>query len=274
MNLTPKFKKLANLSRLGDYSYLPKNAKEFIYFLIPGFFTNNFGDKYMEDNMNHLLKLKLDVRKINIDTEGGIEDNSEIIKKYILNEGGYKKIIIIGHSKGGVDAATAIARYNLYDYIKTMIFLQSPWYGTYFSDIMDSGLIFKTLSNFLSFILKKDSVGLLDLKHEEREKMLNKYFFDIKKVNIICFSSKTNEKSITFLSFLSKILREKYNVRSDGIVTEKDSIIPESNYILIEDLDHSETVFLYEERRTDSSINYYPGDIMFALITLAIKEFN
>lgn len=266
-DLTNIFQTLCQESRRNNFISLPKKAQKYKYFLIPGLFTNNYGSKYMEDNISHLQKIGLDVTKINIDTGATIEKNCETIRDYILGE--KKKIVIIGHSKGGVDAATSIAKYNLYDHIHSLILVQSPWLGTPIAEEAETNPFISAMINIAAYIFNADKKAVLDLKYMERENLIKKYPLDINKIKIICLSSTIETKS-SLLFAMIEYLKMKYGEKNDGIVCQKDALIPGCNYIKLNNVDHFETVFLLGGRNPFNS-QIYPGDIMYALIVLSLN---
>jgi triacylglycerol lipase len=87
---------------------LPEEAKSLVILLVPGLFTEHYPG-YMNDNMAHLTKLGLSVHKAALDTDVGVAANAARVRDAVLHaaaEG--KRVVIVGHSKGGVDAAHAI----------------------------------------------------------------------------------------------------------------------------------------------------------------------
>ena len=274
-DLTPNFERLVWKSRNGNFSDLPTSAKRFIYLLVPGLFCNNFGIKYMQDNIEHLQQLRLDVRKMDINTGGSVEENAEAIKDYIMRESRYhnkkdsnkkhsnKKFIIIGHSKGGVDAGTAIAKYNLYSYVEALIILQSPWKGTLIADGSA-----KYFTNVLSFVSKINKDAMRVLSHEERYKTLSNYPLDIHQVKTISFTSTIGDKKSLLYYIPDAIISRQYNTQSDGVLIPEDGIIPGSDYVHVDGLAHNESVILMGSR--DDTNKLYPGDITYALIVLSL----
>ncbi|NKE08126.1 esterase/lipase family protein [Mesobacillus selenatarsenatis] len=58
--------------------------------------------------------------------------------KVIYDYFGQKKLIVVGYSKGGVDAQTALVHYGAHPYVSNMISLSSPHHGTQLSDLAHS----------------------------------------------------------------------------------------------------------------------------------------
>lgn len=58
--------------------------------------------------------------------------------KVIYDYFGQKKLVVVGYSKGGVDAQTALVHYGAYPYVSNLITLSSPHHGTQLSDLAHS----------------------------------------------------------------------------------------------------------------------------------------
>ena len=72
-----------------------------------------------------------------IDTDNSVEVNAEVIKGHI--EAAQKPLVILGHSKGGVDTAACLAlNPHLYPKVRAFVAMQSPYAGTHISDIIES----------------------------------------------------------------------------------------------------------------------------------------
>lgn len=76
--------------------------------------------------------------------KASVEYNSLVLKQYIeeLYWGSGKRVMLLGHSKGGVDAAAALSLYwpDLKDKVAGLALVQSPYGGTPIaSDVMREG---------------------------------------------------------------------------------------------------------------------------------------
>ena len=58
--------------------------------------------------------------------------------KVIYDYFGQKKLVVVGYSKGGVDAQTALVHYGAHPYVSNMITLSTPHHGTQLSDLAHS----------------------------------------------------------------------------------------------------------------------------------------
>lgn len=58
--------------------------------------------------------------------------------KQIYEHFGNKKLVVVGHSKGGVDTQTALVHYGAHQYVSNVITLSAPHHGTQLSDLAHS----------------------------------------------------------------------------------------------------------------------------------------
>ncbi len=58
--------------------------------------------------------------------------------KQIYEYFGGKKVVVVGHSKGGVDTQAALVHYGAHQYVSNVITLSSPHHGTQLSDLAHS----------------------------------------------------------------------------------------------------------------------------------------
>ncbi|CAM6089970.1 unnamed protein product [Calypogeia fissa] len=155
-----------------------------VYLLIPGVFSNH-GPMYFVDTKKYFSKLKLPCYIAKIHSEAAVEKNARELKEYIeeLYWGTGKRVMLLGHSKGGVDAAAACAKYwpNLKDKVVGLVFAQSPYGGTpVASDILREGQIAdfetkKILELIITKVLKGEMQAFEDLTYEKRREFVAKY---------------------------------------------------------------------------------------------------
>lgn len=90
-----------------------------------------------------ILQVSFSVLKT-CDLQSSVEKNAREIKEYIeeIFWGSGKRVLLLGHSKGGIDAAAALSIYwtDLKDKVSGLAFTQSPYGGTPIaSDILREG---------------------------------------------------------------------------------------------------------------------------------------
>ncbi|CAG9621582.1 esterase/lipase family protein [Sutcliffiella rhizosphaerae] len=79
---------------------------------------------------------------IDVHPDKNMWDNGAIINsriRDIYNHYGNKKIVIIAHSKGGIDSQNALVHYGAHPYVSNLITLSTPHYGSQLADLAYSG---------------------------------------------------------------------------------------------------------------------------------------
>ncbi|XP_059318549.1 uncharacterized protein LOC132068830 isoform X2 [Lycium ferocissimum] len=171
---------LLRVQRNGQHT-LPDS---FVYLLIPGFFSNH-GPLYFVSTKKFFSKMGLTCHIAKIHSEASVEKNAWELKQYIeeLHWGSGKHVMLLGHSKGGVDAAAALSKYwhELKDKVAGLAFVQSPYGGTpVASDILRDGQIAdKETRRIMEFLIckliKGDIRALEDLTYEKRKEFIKKH---------------------------------------------------------------------------------------------------
>lgn len=251
---------------------LPSHATKYVYLLVPGLFTNHYPG-YMNKNWEHLRKLGMDVRKVPLNTDVGVEKNAAVIRDKIIEvskEG--HQCIVIGHSKGGVDAAAAIAMYDLYDHVFCLVCMQAPFGGTPMSgDVAKAGG--GMVEEAVLKLLKGEASALADLTYPARQAFLAQHPLDVSRLAVVSFSSIVGEHKTLMLP-AAAWLRKQHHLESDGCVPEKDAYVPGSYSVRINGLDHGGTVFdMFSgiAGLLGHKSLLTPGNITYALAQLALE---
>ncbi|PIN09175.1 hypothetical protein CDL12_18243 [Handroanthus impetiginosus] len=153
----------------------------FVYLLIPGLFSNH-GPLYFVSTKRFFSKMGLACHIAKIHSEASVEHNAWELKQYIeeLYWGSGKHVMLLGHSKGGVDAAAALSIYSqeLRDKVAGLALVQSPYGGTPIaSDILREGQVAdKETRRIMEFLIckliKGDIRALEDLTYEKRKEFI------------------------------------------------------------------------------------------------------
>ncbi|XP_047334438.1 uncharacterized protein LOC124938107 [Impatiens glandulifera] len=246
---------------------LHKLPNSMIYLLIPGLFSNH-GPLYFVNTKTYFSKLGLTCHIAKIHSEASVEKNAIEIKECIeeIYWGSGKPVLLLGHSKGGIDAAAALSMYwtDLKDKVAGLAISQSPYGGSPIaSDILREGQlgdyvnIRKMMEILICKVMKGDIQALEDLTYEKRKEFLRKHHLP-RELPVVSFHT---EASITpsVLTMLSQVahadvplsagqpaklpvfiplgaamaacaqlLQIRYGEKSDGVVTRKDGEIPGS----------------------------------------------
>lgn len=193
---SPRFFELLNAIRNGEH----KLPDTYVYLLIPGLFSNH-GPLYFVSTKRFFSKMGLACHIAKIHSEASVEYNSLVLKHYIeeLYWGSGKRVMLLGHSKGGVDAAAALSLYwcDLKDKVAGLALVQSPYGGTpVASDMMREGQIAdketrRIMELIVCKVIKGDIKSLEDLTYEKRKQFLSQHKLP-KGIPLISFRSEAN----------------------------------------------------------------------------------
>ncbi|XVF88600.1 hypothetical protein PTKIN_Ptkin19aG0064000 [Pterospermum kingtungense] len=192
-NGTARFLELLDAVRNGEHT-LPDS---FVYLLVPGLFSNH-GPLYFVATKKFFSKMGLACHIAKIHSEVSVEHNAWELKQYIeeLYWGSGKRIMLLGHSKGGVDSAAALSIYwsELKDKVAGLALVQSPYGGSPIaSDILRDGQIAdketrRIFELLICKIIKGDMRALEDITYEKRKEFIMKHKLP-EEIPIISFHS-------------------------------------------------------------------------------------
>ncbi|KAF5176718.1 alpha/beta-Hydrolases superfamily protein [Thalictrum thalictroides] len=271
---TARFMDLLHDIRNGKHT-LPDS---FVYLLIPGLFSN-LSPLYFVSTKRFFSKMGLACHIAKIHSEAAVDRNAWELKQYIeeLYWGSGKRVMLLGHSKGGVDAAAALSVYSLElkDKVAGLALVQSPYGGSPIaSDVLREGQIAdketrKIMELLICKLIKGDMQALEDLTYEKRKEFIMNHKLP-ENIPLVSFNSEASTGPgvfstmshiahaeipwLTLPSFgngdLDSIqagckvpvviplaavmavsalhLKLRYGEKSDGLVTCRDAIVPDS----------------------------------------------
>ncbi|XP_023538652.1 uncharacterized protein LOC111799531 isoform X1 [Cucurbita pepo subsp. pepo] len=243
-----------------------------VYLLVPGLFSNH-GPLYFVDTKTRFSKMGLACHIAKIHSEASVEKNAREIKEYVeeIYWGAGKRVLILGHSKGGVDAAAALSLYwsDLREKVAGLALAQSPYGGTPIaSDILREGQlgdyvnVRKLMEILICKVIKGDMQALEDLTYEKRKKFLMQHQLP-EELPVVSFHTEASI-SPAVLATLSRVahaelpaplstaqaaklpvviplgaamaacaqlLQIRYKEKSDGLVTCRDAEVPGSTVV-------------------------------------------
>ncbi|THF96481.1 hypothetical protein TEA_017077 [Camellia sinensis var. sinensis] len=151
-----------------------------------GCLFSNHGPLYFVNTKAYFSKMGLACHIAKIHSEASVEKNAREIKDYIeeIYWGSGKRVLLLGHSKGGVDAAAALSMHwpDLKEKVAGLALAQSPYGGSPIaSDILREGQlgdyvnVRKLMEILICKVIKGDMQALEDLTYEKRKEFLRKY---------------------------------------------------------------------------------------------------
>ncbi|OAY85122.1 hypothetical protein ACMD2_04058 [Ananas comosus] len=163
-----------------------------------GWLQRDEGLPPVEDGTARFKEILCDVRYF----MASVERNSWELKQYIeeLYWGSGKRVLLLGHSKGGIDAAAALSIYwpDLKEKVAGLALVQSPYGGSPLaSDILREGQIAdKEARRIMEFIIckliKGDMRALEDLTYEKRMDFIATHRLPYEHVPLISFHTEAS----------------------------------------------------------------------------------
>ncbi|KAJ0679213.1 putative alpha/Beta hydrolase [Helianthus annuus] len=280
-----------------------------VYLLVPGLFSNH-GPLYFTSTKATFSKMGLTCHIAKIHSEASVEKNAREIKEYIeeVYWGSKKRVLLLGHSKGGVDAAAALSMYwpDLRDKVAGLALAQSPYGGSPIaSDIMREGQIGdyfnvrKLMEILICKVIKGDLQALEDLTYEKRKEFLRKHQLP-KELPVVSFHTEANISPAVLatlsrvahaelpaftnsaatvlpvvvplgatLAACAQLLQTRYGEKSDGLVTCRDAEVPGSVVVHPKrKLDHAWMVY---SSTNDDPLEPDASQVCEALLTLVVE---
>ncbi|WP_322904257.1 alpha/beta fold hydrolase [Paenibacillus sp. SGZ-1009] len=147
--------------------------------------------------------------------------------KEISQHYGGKKIVIIAHSKGGVDTQAALVRYNAYPYVSRVITLSTPHHGSELAD-----LAYSSWAGWLAELVGSQNPGTSSLQTAYMQYFRSEMDKDpdVNKVPFYTLSgnkwSGSNKASYTFGGAYLSVFGS-----NDGVVTTASALLPGATLI-------------------------------------------
>jgi pimeloyl-ACP methyl ester carboxylesterase len=190
-----------------------------------------------------------DFRRVHTRSQSPTSKNIEVIAKII--EHSPKKVLFIGHSKGGLDVVAALAaRPELWPRVAGVIAVGAPFFGTPLIDQMSSSSALRwTIRNTLK-LLGGDMASFLEFspkicKEQAYGKAAQAFPFPV-----LAFTSElsaNDEMSIPLLRPLHHSLR-KVAAKNDGLIPTASGILPGLPFINYRGLDHNDGIVSWGSR--------------------------
>jgi|GEM_PF-1001059 len=262
-----RFSVLAARAARGE-DVLPADAREPVYLTVPGLFTERY-PMYMRDKFARMAAHALDHTMVPIDTDQGIEQNADQIRHTLLEHTTpHRRAILLGHSKGGLDIAAALAFFpELRPRVRAVVTLQAPWLGTPIADLVENQSVLAWANRFIvEGAFNGDARALTDLGLAARADFVARHPWP-EEVPAVCLASSLRSWK-TLLAVPDALLNGSHGP-TDGMVPVANAILPGSDAVLVRDVDHGGPVL---PRPLGSCAHLTPGDMTVALITLALER--
>jgi hypothetical protein len=264
---TADFRSIYSAAKAGE-TVLPGDAKDHIYLTLRGYTGDNF-PTYMKENREGLSRRGLDVREVKTDTEQTVEHNAKVIRDAVLEAAkGGRQVVLIGHSKGGMDMTAAVAMYpEIKEHVRAAVAMQSPYGGVpVASDIGDQRLLSGIAGKTIEWVLRGDEDSLPDFSYENRRQFVEKYPWPSEIPTVSLATS--SDSQFNGLTPVINWYKVRYGEETDGVVAQRDSEIPGSRVVRLDNLDHLNSVMPEFLGRA----NWDPGLLTESLVALALQK--
>lgn len=163
-------------------------------------------------------------------------DNGSLLAAKIQEIYNYfgKKLVLVTHSKGGIDAQTALVHYNAYPYVSNVITLGSPHYGSQLAD-----LAYSSWASWLADILgsKSDGTYSLQTSYMNYFRSITDHHANVNKNNYYTLAG-TKWGSFGSSLYWGGLYLSQYGT-NDGAVTVANAYLPNGQMLQVGDWDHS-----------------------------------
>jgi len=216
------------------------------YLLVPGL-CGDLLPGYFSDTLSRFSALGVKAAMSSIDSTAGVCENAAAVRRDVLDlhSATGKPVVIIGHSKGGLDAAAALALYEaeIVPCTRGLITVQSPYGGTPIaSDLLADAAVSDWLEDAMRRYIRTDSQAVRDLTHESRRNFLEEHPLPAS-VPCVSFHSATDGGG-SVCGATAAYINGRYGEESDGLVTRRDAEVPGSWVVRYrEEMDHTVPVF-------------------------------
>jgi triacylglycerol esterase/lipase EstA (alpha/beta hydrolase family) len=248
-----------------------EQLKAYRLLFVPGFLSDQFFligkipfikkiwlGKYFDDQVDWLVERGVEAQVVDVESEAGPEVNAIRIRDEISSKDD-KPVLLIGHSKGNLDALYAFFNHpELAGRVKAWISLQGAFYGSPVADWVDNH---KHLGRFAAWVLKKmggSGASLRSLRTDERESFMLRYrpaLIELAdQVPILSFGSylfKRKWRIQTLLCLPWKCMIKNGHSQNDGLVPIHSTKFPGADFVSVNGIDHADPVMHSWVRRYD-----------------------
>ena len=257
VDLTARFEQLLAEVRAGKIE-IDADAAEDVYLLVGGLFSEHYTLLgYGDGNAQLFAQVGLPVRRLPgegvIDTDTGTEANARaIIPQLLAYQDATHKVFLGGQSKGGDDVAGALAimkkempgAFNKLKRRIVFVGMQMPYGGSPLVSDLNEGGKCEPLDNLVGGVVRGlfgTDEGFNSMSYTSRQAFIEKYPYPAEIKTISFVSTKVPAFPAPMWAPAQYMLR-RYNTHGDGFVARDDAIIPGSALVVLEGVDHGESV--------------------------------
>ncbi|KAL8139969.1 hypothetical protein V2J09_005990 [Rumex salicifolius] len=287
-----------NFPSIRSLPNLPKNS------ISAGLFSNH-GPLYFSSTKTYFLKLGLTCHMAKIHSEASVEKNARELKDYIeeIYWGSKKRVMLFGHSKGGIDTAAALSMYwpDLKDKVAGLVLAQSPYGGSPIaSDILREGQlgdyvnVRKLMEILICNVIKGDMQSLEDLTYDRRREFLKHHrlpeelpvvsFHTVAKITPAVLATLSHVAHAELgqatkvpvvmplgavMGACAQLLEVRYGEKSDGLVTCRDAEV--SGSVVVRPTRNMDHAWMVYSPLSDDPLEPNSSQVCEALLELLLE---
>lgn len=268
-DVTARFLDLLAREEAGE-DVIPTEANAYVHLVVGGIFTEHYPG-YMDVPMARLAAAGIDGRRVLIDTEGSVEDNARVIRDTALAahaETG-RSVILVGHSKGGVDVTSALALFpELSPVVYAVVTMAAPYHGSQLvQDVVDSPTFTDLAEGVIADLLGGDPQSLFALAFAPRAAFIAAHPYP-SDIPTVCLAASSDAEPEAPLRPLVNWLMSTGHQPNDGLVSAVHAYVPGADLVCVGDIDHAEAAFDW----FSGPGAHDPGAILAAMLTLALAR--
>lgn len=214
----------------------PPEARDFTYLWVPGLLGNP-GQEYLTPNVNALKALGLDSAIVwSIDTVGTSAKNAAILAGLLADRP--KPVVLIGHSKGAVDAADALTLYpQARRKVRKFVAIQAPYLGSPMADFYFSTGPTRWWLRNMAQRAGGDPAAIEELTTARRAAFAREHPFPAEEVETYSFVSSVRRWRTVF-GLSRAVIRLRTGLASDGLICPEHAVLPGSRVVRLPEADH------------------------------------
>ena len=226
---------------------------EYFYLLVPGLFGSYYPRYYADVEQAFRDRgAQCRISRL-VDGEGAVVTNAKALAREIedIHAETGKRVVIIGHSKGGVDGGAALALHDdrLRKLVRGLIAVQSQFGGSPIATDLLSAPLADPVASLLEILVsapKGDGARLLepirDLTYRERRAFLAAHPIP-SHYPVVSFATATKSAAAGLFPS-ARYIDNRYGEPSDGLVCVRDAQIPRAVCVNVKfENDHADCVF-------------------------------
>eukprot|EP01063_Lacrimia_lanifica_P006483 TRINITY_DN13978_c0_g1_i1.p1 TRINITY_DN13978_c0_g1~~TRINITY_DN13978_c0_g1_i1.p1 ORF type:complete len:385 (+),score=67.08 TRINITY_DN13978_c0_g1_i1:93-1247(+) len=218
-----------------DNTHTLQTRWDVAFLFVPGLLCSRY-PLYMRDTRHHFQNvLGLDARMLEVNTEASVATNAATIADRVeaTHRATRKRVVLVGHSKGGCDVVAAMGRYaaRLVPIVAGVVTLQAPLGGTPLAEDVARHTSVKKAFDLLVGAMGGTGECLDGMRYDQRRTELAEYPFP-PAVPVVSFASSISGRGASRASPMRPLQRyiaaHHNDVPNDGMVAAPDAHLPGS----------------------------------------------